>query len=168
MIKNVRTSGYHRVDGSVAIQKIGCEHLNNNAWIRRANGFNGSAKMLCSSVRKIISRHGGNDHMTKPHAPCCLGDAGWLICFERQRLGRGYRAKTTCPRATVTSNHERGGPLSQTVCSFNSSNKLRVWAKVSEVGSLIRSHSGRRSRGFKSMVFDSTILRLPFFAKDRP
>src|SRR3984957_18540529 len=144
MIKNVRTSGYHRVDGSVAIQKIGCEHLNNNAWIRRANGFNGSAKMLCSSVRKIISRHGGNDHMTKPYAPCCLGDAGWLICFERQRLGRGYRAKPTCPRATVTSNHERGGPFApafpmvRTLRAFANRVQLQLIQQTASVGKSVR------------------------------
>ena len=42
--------------------------------------------------------------------------------------------------------------LSQTVCSFNSSSRLRVCAKVSEVGSLMRSHSGRRGRGFGSVA----------------
>src|SRR5208282_5590049 len=55
--------------------------------------------------------------------------------------------------------------LSQTVCSFNSSNRLRVWANVSVVGSFVRNHSGRRGRGFKLMVLDSTILWFQFFPK---
>src|SRR5213076_3084880 len=38
--------------------------------------------------------------------------------------------------------------LSQTVCSFSSSSRSRVRAKVSEVGNLMRNHSGRRGRGF--------------------
>jgi hypothetical protein len=36
--------------------------------------------------------------------------------------------------------------LSQTVCSFSSSSSPRVRAKLSEVGSVMRSHSGRRGR----------------------
>src|SRR5208282_2476294 len=39
--------------------------------------------------------------------------------------------------------------LSQTVCSFSSSSRLRVRAKLSDVGSLMRSQSGRCGRGFK-------------------
>src|SRR5258706_12120127 len=37
--------------------------------------------------------------------------------------------------------------LSQTVCSLKSCNKCRVSEKPELVGSLIRSHSGRRKRG---------------------
>jgi hypothetical protein len=36
--------------------------------------------------------------------------------------------------------------LSQTVWSFSSSSRLRVRAKLSEVGSLMRSQSGKRGR----------------------
>jgi hypothetical protein len=42
--------------------------------------------------------------------------------------------------------------LSQTVCSFSSSSRLRVRAKLSEVGSVMRSQSGRRGRGLDSVV----------------
>jgi hypothetical protein len=41
--------------------------------------------------------------------------------------------------------------LSQTVCSFNSSSSERVREKVSEVGKVMRSHSGRRGRDFDSV-----------------
>src|SRR5262249_48790370 len=48
--------------------------------------------------------------------------------------------------------------LSQTVCSLSSSSNERVRENVSEVGSVMRSHSGRRGRGFKSVaiIFTST------------
>jgi len=42
--------------------------------------------------------------------------------------------------------------LSQTVCSFSSSSRPRVRAKLSDVGSVMRSHSGKRGRGFNSVV----------------
>jgi hypothetical protein len=42
--------------------------------------------------------------------------------------------------------------LSQTVCSFSSSSRLRVRVKLSDVGSWKRSQSGRRGRGFNSVV----------------
>jgi len=42
--------------------------------------------------------------------------------------------------------------LSQTVCNLSSAKSERVWEKVSEVGSLMRSHSGSRGRDFCSMA----------------
>lgn len=42
--------------------------------------------------------------------------------------------------------------LSQTVCSLSSSSSERVRENVSEVGSVIRNHSGKRGRGFNSVV----------------
>src|SRR5579872_1667173 len=57
--------------------------------------------------------------------------------------------------------------LSQTVWSFSSSSRLRVWAKASVVGSLVRSHSGRRGRAltWACVGLDSTILALQSFPK---
>src|SRR5579862_3459450 len=52
--------------------------------------------------------------------------------------------------------------LSQTVWSFNSSSSARVCEKESEVGSLIRSHSGRRGRGLKSTGLIAAISLLHF------
>src|SRR5208282_3730569 len=48
--------------------------------------------------------------------------------------------------------------LSQTVCSFSSSSSARVCEKLSDVGSLMRSHSGRRGRGFNSVVVIQNIF----------
>ncbi len=48
--------------------------------------------------------------------------------------------------------------LSQTVCSFSSSSSPRVRAKPSDVGSVMRSHSGRRGRGFNSVVVISNLF----------
>src|SRR6202012_3554445 len=42
--------------------------------------------------------------------------------------------------------------LSQTVCSFSSSSGPRVRANLSDVGSVMRSHSGKRGRGFNSVA----------------
>ena len=42
--------------------------------------------------------------------------------------------------------------LSQTVCSFSSSSNARVWVNALDVGSFSRSHSGKRGRGFNSVV----------------
>jgi hypothetical protein len=42
--------------------------------------------------------------------------------------------------------------LSQTVCSFSSSSRLRVRAKLSDVGNVMRSQSGKRGRGFNSVT----------------
>jgi hypothetical protein len=49
--------------------------------------------------------------------------------------------------------------LSQTVWSFNSSSSERVREKVSEVGRVMRSHSGSRGRGFDSVVIILTSLK---------
>jgi hypothetical protein len=38
------------------------------------------------------------------------------------------------------------------VCNFSSSSNPRVRAKLSEVGNVMRSHSGKRGRGFNSVV----------------
>src|SRR5690349_17818829 len=52
--------------------------------------------------------------------------------------------------------------LSQTVCRRRSSRRARVWKKLLLVGSLMRSHSGRRTRGTvvaEGMLSLVTILR---------
>ena len=54
--------------------------------------------------------------------------------------------------------------LSQTVCSFRSSSRLRVFANVFSVGSLRRSHSGMRGRG---LVSGSIVVVIQFVSKLR-
>src|SRR5688572_23357180 len=48
--------------------------------------------------------------------------------------------------------------LSHTVCRRKPSSRLRVWPKVSVVGSLRRSHSGMRGRGLGAIKVGSTAL----------
>src|SRR6266478_10126298 len=50
--------------------------------------------------------------------------------------------------------------LSQTVCNRNSSSSARVWANLSVVGRVIRSHGGKRGRVLKSAEFKPGILFL--------
>src|SRR5437773_5758681 len=48
--------------------------------------------------------------------------------------------------------------LSQTVCSFNSFRSVRVWAKLSVRGRVIRSHSGNLGRDLSSADFNPGML----------
>src|SRR5258706_4846886 len=57
--------------------------------------------------------------------------------------------------------------LSQTVWSFSSSSSERVSAKLSDVGSGRRSHSGRRARGFGSARFETAIFLLQLLPEIR-
>src|SRR5690348_7750243 len=57
--------------------------------------------------------------------------------------------------------------LSQTVCSFNSSSNARVCEKVSDVGSLMRSHSGKRGRGLSSAGLIAGISFFQFVPEGR-
>src|SRR3954471_22732991 len=52
--------------------------------------------------------------------------------------------------------------LSQTVCSFSSSNSARVCENEFDVGSLMRSHSGKRGRGLSSAGLSAGIFLLDF------
>jgi hypothetical protein len=48
--------------------------------------------------------------------------------------------------------------LSQTVFSFSSSSNPRVRANPSDVGNVMRSQSGRRGRGFNSVVVIANFI----------
>ena len=114
--------------------------------------------MLRAAVLQIVARHGGDDNVPQPHPARRLGHALRLVGFERERLGGADRAKAAGARARSPAIMNVAVPfcqhsqwfghfaLSQTVCNFNSSSSARVCAKLSDVGSLKRSHSGRRGR----------------------
>jgi hypothetical protein len=86
----------------------------------------------------------------QPHSPGGLGHAPRLVRFERQRLQRSPAIMNVAVPFSQHSQWFGHFALSQTVCSFNSPSRLRVRAKLSDVGSLMRSQSGRRGRVFNS------------------
>ena len=120
--------------------------------------------MVGAAVRQVVARHGGDDEVPQFHPPGGFGDALRLVGFERSGLAVDTAQKPharvqrspaiitwPCPSPSIPSGSgTRRFP--QTVCSLSSSSRLRVRAKLSDVGSVMRSQSGRRGRGFDSVV----------------
>ena len=108
VVENVRVRREHRLDGLIVLVEIRHEDFDHNAGVQCAHRFNRLAEMFGATVLQIIARHRRDDDVLEPHPSRSLGHPVRLIRLERERLGRGHRAKSAGARAAVARDHERG------------------------------------------------------------
>ena len=102
--------------------------------------------MIGATVLQIVARDRGNDDVLQIHPLHCLGDALWLVVFQREWFRCCDCAKSACPRATIASDHESSGTLAP---AFPAIRALRAFANrvQSQIGNQCFGRKENRIRG---------------------
>lgn len=111
VVEDVGAGVHDELEGPVAVVEIGDEDFDDDAGIDLADGADGFAEMLGSTVFKVVAGDGGDNDVLEVHAAGGFGDAGWFIGFEGVRSGGFYGAEAAGAGALVTGDHESGGAL---------------------------------------------------------
>jgi hypothetical protein len=106
VVENIGPRLKNTLEWFVFAVEIRHKNFDDDFRIQRADGLDGFAKMIGTTVGKVITRNSGDHDMLEAEAFHPLRDALRLIFFEGERLGGIDGAKSTSPRATITCDHK--------------------------------------------------------------
>lgn len=112
VVEDVRAGIHDQLECPVAIVEIRDEDFDDDFRVYLADGADGFAEMLGSTVFQVVSGDGGDDDVLEVHTRGGLGDASRFVGLEGVGFGCFDGAETAGAGALVTGNHEGGGALS--------------------------------------------------------